>query len=461
MYNINSTSTSRYDSCDELKSTDSEGEGDQYNQHMLPWSKHGSLEGAYRRRHGSGDQHEGGYRSLERNPASSIVLPELRPSKYGSKRESTLEYNDSQYQMMPPPPPPETTMHLPGHHGGESDVDLPPPPPPLQGVNPYSYHEDPYSSHSHRLPTEDPQSMSHMNQAQQTYQGGGYPPPGQTDTPHWYESGIHSGAEQTNNPKPLRQQPPPRTPVYESPPTMSFVQQAPPVEQQTYSQVESQQQMTVTKFQSYVEVSKPFEMSDFYKYSEKLRKQRTVQSRQSKLEAVLSGDAIPSPQGPRSQGDGMHSTPAQSPHGVRYPPYPVASPSSPSMSPAGSGYSSPASGSIEQGQSSPHTAQRSSRSSSPYIPSSPNPGMYHGRAARGPAAQSYSSIQQTSSVYSSHSSHATHSSTSHMSYSQHNSYESPAHTPMTKQMVYQPPTPQTCLPVSPSSNSSTHTTPNR
>ena len=32
--------------------------------------------------------------------------------------------------------------------------------------------------------------------------------------------------------------------------------------------------MTVKKFQNYVEISKPFEMSDFYKYSERLRRQR-------------------------------------------------------------------------------------------------------------------------------------------------------------------------------------------
>ena len=41
---------------------------------------------------------------------------------------------------------------------------------------------------------------------------------------------------------------------------------------------QQQQNMTVTKYQNYVEVSKPFEMADFYKYSEKLRRQRVGDS---------------------------------------------------------------------------------------------------------------------------------------------------------------------------------------
>lgn len=44
------------------------------------------------------------------------------------------------------------------------------------------------------------------------------------------------------------------------------------------SQSQHQQSLTVTKYQNYVEVSKPFEMSDFYKYSEKLRRQRVSES---------------------------------------------------------------------------------------------------------------------------------------------------------------------------------------
>ncbi|ELT98508.1 hypothetical protein CAPTEDRAFT_207600 [Capitella teleta] len=44
------------------------------------------------------------------------------------------------------------------------------------------------------------------------------------------------------------------------------------------SGVESPTSTVTTKYQNYVEVSKPFEMSDFYKYSEKLRRQRVNES---------------------------------------------------------------------------------------------------------------------------------------------------------------------------------------
>ena len=476
MYNIQSLSTCRYDSGDELKSNSSVNTDDEFTEEhphsslRFP-SKHGSLD---RRRHDSGEQHEGGYRSLERNKSAPIILPELQPSKYGSKRESTAEYNDSKFHLVEMPP--EGGIVFQGYSAGESDTDLPPPPPPIA----HQYGPGPHGDGSYPPPPPamhgdcgyPPPPPHHVEQRQPgdgsgKYHPSGYPPGGVDQ--QWYESGIKSGADSTE--PQVRQANPPRTPVFETPP-LQFVQQDPPPMQQTYAHTESQQ-MTVTKFQSYVEVSKPFEMSDFYKYSEKLRKQRTVEKRQQRLEAVLAGQAIPSPQGTpgqRGQADGsVYSSGTPSPQGAgaaRYHGYPLASPSSPgSMSPGGSTYSS-ASGSVNQGQQgSPALRHRSSRSSSPFMdgsgyraPSSPNPGAsYPTRGVRGPAAASYGIHSSSTTSY---------SSSSHSSYHSHQmSYQTSSSVvaPPTKQVVYQPPAPQTCTPITQSPNISTsnNTTPNR
>ena len=475
MYNIQSLSTCRYDSGDELKSNSSMTDdefADEHPQTSLRYpSKHGSLD---RRRHGSGEQHEGGYRSLERNSSAPIILPELQPSKYGSKRESTTEYNDAKFHLVEMPQ--DGGIVFQGYSAGESDTDLPPPPPPIAqqyGHGPYgdgSYPPPPPSAmHSGNYPP--PPPPHHGEQRQPGDGSGSHPASGYSQSgidQQWYESGIKSGAESSGHQ--MKQANPPRTPVYETPP-LQFVQQDPPPVQQTYAHTESQQ-MTVTKFQSYVEVSKPFEMSDFYKYSEKLRKQRTVEKRQQKLEAVLAGHVIPSPRGTpdqRGQADGsVFSSGTPSPQGAgaaRYQGYPLASPSSPgSMSPSGSTYSS-ASGSGTQGQQgSPALQHRSSRSSSPYTdgsgyrtPSSPNPGAsYPTRGVRGPAAASYGIHSSSTTSYSS----------SHSSYHSHQmTYQSSCSmvTPPTKQIVYQPLAPQSCMLItqSPNTNTSNNTTPNR
>ena len=413
-----------------------------------------------------------------------------------SKRESTAETGEARLQLVEMPA--DGGIVFKGYTG-DSDSDLPPPPPPI------AQYSGQYTGDAAGYPPPPPPVTSHDGGIPQELRqpGDGHPqhPPSQYPQ-QWYESGIKSGAEPSsgNNPQQIRQQNPPRTPVFENPP-LPFVQQDPPA-QQMYSHTETQQ-MTVTKFQSYVEVSKPFEMSDFYKYSEKLRKQRTVERRQQKLEAVLAGQAIPSPQGARGQGDGSG---APSPAGgatARYTGYHP-----------GSGATSPSQGSASASASPAPHQRNTSRSASPYTasPASPTPGIAFGgarpgpeaqptpgsaiafggarpgpeaqptpgsaiafggarsgpgcasptpgypRTPRGPAAASYG-IHSTSTAYSSA------STGSGGSYHQM-SYQSSSSTvvaPPTKQIVYQPPAPQTCTPItqSPNTTGSNSTTPNR
>ncbi len=417
-------------------------------------SVHGSLDRRRNYSGGSGDQHEGGYRSLERNSSAPVILPELQPSKYGSKRESTAD----------PPGHYEGPEQGGGgfYTGADSDSDLPPPPPPIAYGSGYG---DGYAGSGSAYP---PPPPLHQGVELQRHPGdGGSVTGGQyakfaNGTPaQWYESGIKSGGGGAEQPAQIRQQNPPRTPVFENPP-MQFVQQEPPPPQQTYNP--ETQQMTVTKFQSYVEVSKPFEMSDFYKYSEKLRKQRTIEKRQQKLEAVLAGQAIPSPVAGaagtpgavRGQGDGSGApSPRYAAGGGAYP---FASPSSPSMSPGSSSSGPPP-------QGSPALHQRGSRSASPYgDPYRGSPGggaAFPARGVRGPAAASYGIHSSSSST-----TYSTAGGTSTFHAHHQVSYQSSGSvvTPPTKQMVYQPPAPQNCTPIAPSPNSSSasnNTTPNR
>ena len=202
MYNITSQNMMRYDSGDELKDgvhVNNQGvlsDGESYNR-----PKYGSLEGHYRNRQKEFNEQRFG--SLERNRSSPILLPELTPSRFGSKRESTCDHKDSIC------PYPENC---------------------LNNVHPQFYVGDHHSNGS--------------------TVGGSY---GQDNvsTDQYYPQNIRHEMN--------------RTPQYQ--PSHN------PYYQETNNTTESPN-LKVKTHQGVVEMSKPFEMSDFYKYSERIRKQR-------------------------------------------------------------------------------------------------------------------------------------------------------------------------------------------
>lgn len=270
LYNVNTHRTAHYSSADELKSPEEGGEpyydGDQ-GSGIPPQRYPQPGAGGEGRRYGS----------LDRNAhLTDYNFAELSPSKFGSKRESHSDYRDSVY--------PDGTEH--GQY-----VDYMPPLPSSAGF------EVPQAPPAANYPPQ--QSQGRVRRLQQEFEGYMDKTPTQTERTasgtnlpyidsssshsslhsaasnphqqHWYDS------RDSNSNGAVRQQAPPRTPQFESPPT-PFVQEYTP--ENTNSHVHSpqtespQHPMTVTKHQGYVEVSKPFEMSDFYKYSERLRKQR-------------------------------------------------------------------------------------------------------------------------------------------------------------------------------------------
>lgn len=286
LYNINTNQTMRYDSSDELKDGEGEEAYTAESQRLQLPSKHGSLEGAYRRRSRDFEGHMNRAGSLE----DDLMLPSLAPSKYGSKRDSAADYNMEYHSSSLPPPRTRESDTDSISHSSSSTQELPPPP--------------------RELLMGDGNEDSGFASYEGNYQD-----------KMWYEVGEPSSG--------LRQQPPPHTPQFESPPPSVVHQDQVSYQHESRSQLRSPQQvMTVTKYQSYVEVSKPFEMSDFYKYSEKLRKQRNIQTKQEKLEAILSGKQIP-PQPPHVDNVKRYPPYLTSPTGSR-PESPYSSMNSPS-----------------------------------------------------------------------------------------------------------------------------------
>lgn len=433
LYNINTNQTARYDSADELKTPGSEDERsyiDESERLRLP-SKHGSLEGAYRRksrevpdltRYGSLE-----YNLQERN---NYNLPQLIPSRFGSKRESTAaDCGESNYQIidMPPPPPglrESDTDSM--SQSGSSTQDFPPPPPPAELMAGYTQcNSGPTDQDSgHSSVRSSYMETNQHSQSHSSVHGGSM-----NSSQQWYECG--------DSPPNLRQQPPPHTPHYEVPP-QTFVAQDSMYQRETHAATDKspQQVMTVTKYQSYVEVSKPFEMSDFYKYSERLRKQRTVQTRQHKMEAVLSGEELQAnanSQNASFQEDldqsqntsGLYSGGA---HGSsRYPPSYVSSPGS--MSPGS--YGSPVR------PSSPFTT--GARSGSPFSHS--HDGSYSMQKVTVRTRTPYS-VQSSLVSY-------------HSQTYQGSTPSPPVAQQSPRQMPYTPPQPQTCEPILDSPSSST------
>lgn len=433
-YNVNTHQMAHYNSADELgKSSSSDDllnemrEQERQNQVWLP-SKHGSLEGAYRKRNQSGDGHVQRYMSSHghHHHGEGFIIPHLTPSRFGSKRESTADYRDSMY------PSEEYTLYnmddrSQSGSSNRDDYDFPPPPPPHE-LNHWGeegqplQHQPGYYNQMHGF---NPTSVRDQAVLE-------------SDNGVPYMDSPHGNSQQYSNESTdsVKQQPPPHTPKTEVPP-QSFIQDSPYDSSNALSpSMDSPQQvMTVTKYQSYVEVSKPFEMSDFYKYSEKLRKQRTINSRQQKLEAVLSGQPIPKSQ------EGPPPVP------VRYNSYISSTPggSSPGpLSPVSSAYGSPARPSSPFNSSS-QGSQRSSRPSSPYTGghiSPPSPRNYQNVhqsvRTRGPYAVQSNLVQTQYHAQS-------------MAYQQGGNQQQSTN-PAAQHLPYQAPKPMTCEPLRSAAN---------
>ncbi|XP_013384701.1 FERM domain-containing protein 4A isoform X7 [Lingula anatina] len=326
MYNVNTGSTAHaghYQSTDELKGggeglygggdNSSVGSDDRGG---FP-ARHNSLEGTYRR----GSKEYPRYGSLERNvntftrqqqyyldqqqqqqqhQRQEENLPELTPSRFGSKRDSHSDFGDYFERDRP-------VHNMPHHHHQQHH---------------HHHHQQHKQQHHHSSHPHHQQHQRYSNIEEKSYGAAEASIPyidsnGHRHEPRqWYETSEsppslkhrhHSGSD---------------SPRYESPlqPNVKHdimnisrdIQQRLSVEREknpernenrtnTKGAPESPKPvMTVTKFRPYREVTKPYELSDFYKYSEKLRRQRSNES-------------------PGSQSSGTPPHSGQEPHSPRSP----------------------------------------------------------------------------------------------------------------------------------------------
>ncbi|XP_050412007.1 FERM domain-containing protein 4A isoform X3 [Patella vulgata] len=296
MYNINSQRTSHYNSMDKLKSPTHSGQrADQYDRINLT-TKHGSLEGAYRKKGSQGQGQGQGqkYGSLERNkkPDQSercdAPLPELRPSRYGSKRESASEYSD-----------PETPT--------------------------------PQSMRMVEVPVQHETAESHYYTTKQFLYGDSYSGSEQSTvgmSPR-HDRNLHDrSAEQCYSPRTYEGSFPrtdrrPYSPGYDHNTSSSSSVN------RMETQPSSSKLVTVTRYQPQTEVTKPYELSDFYKYSEKLRRKRQVDIYQKQLIGV---DRLSRSSTPSQSSEGDYPSPNSSQPSSPYRGVPSSHPLSPNQS---------------------------------------------------------------------------------------------------------------------------------
>ncbi|KAL5014938.1 hypothetical protein ScPMuIL_009208 [Solemya velum] len=260
MYNVNSQRTSHYDSTDEMKTPTNPEPFDGVesvfeNRIKLP-SKHGSLDGTFRKSSLSSQK----YGSLERKTRKrdsgfeqekqhsdsdlhvNVNVTSLEPTRFGSKRDSL---SDSE----PRTPKNNMIIELPVSH----EV------PTSRFQNQYSVQrvvspDRQYGQWEDSTTTEPSPIIQSPNQQ-----------PPDPSSPHSVSGQLYS----------------PNSQNVSIPPTEHSVNiqrvESPHSHPQTSTLV------TVRKLQPHIEISKPFEMSDFYKYSEKLRRQRRLDLYQQQL----------------------------------------------------------------------------------------------------------------------------------------------------------------------------------
>ncbi|KAK3103949.1 hypothetical protein FSP39_023169 [Pinctada imbricata] len=241
MYNLMTQRKSHYESTDELK-TPTHGCNDSVFSDRQ-YSRHGSLDGSFRKQSSS----QQNYGSLERNSRrwdhwsqrdrqlsdseASVHLSELEPSRFGSKRNSQSEYDLTS--------PRNNVVEVPVHHE--------------------------QTRGNHRRYKSTPWEDSAIMEQSPIIQSPDKDFEKQCYSPRLHEGNFFSNKGQI--------------------PYSTDQNSAKSTESPRYSR-QSNALVTVTKIQPHrnVEVvSKPFEMSDFYKYSEKIRRQRMIDQYQQQL----------------------------------------------------------------------------------------------------------------------------------------------------------------------------------
>ena len=204
--------------------------------------------------------------------------------------------------------------------------------------------------------------------------------------------------------------------------------------------------VTVTRLQPHTEVSKPYEFSDYVKYSERLRRKRQVEQVQQQL---FGDDHLPinsgsiSPQSVDSDGHSSHSSSQHSSHSY-------SSPHSFPHSPHPSNHLSSHSSSSMTSPTSPQPQGLPPSSASSLKP--PRAMQHYGRSASAPlASPSFppkhydSSAPYPDGQISSGSSYTMKSAGGHTHYAMHQTYK--VQHSSAKHSHYQPPQPMTCNPV--------------
>ena len=278
LYNLNLNRTACYNSRDELKTGERRHpdppldpystypQAHQYYQHSAPVNSRnlprsasfdsrggGSVENEV---HGySHPQHQHGAERWAHDVDSSssssgVLIGELTPSRFGSKRESHSDRRDSPFY----------NAHLPVHEYDHAHV-----------------YGDASVAHAQQLHSrmQVSNSMPYMDSSHSSQASS-------ASSNHFRYNSHRSTTDTTS----LRQQNPPLTPQFESPPVAVLRHDSPKLSRaatsaHAYAAARERgavspllSSMTVTKYSNFVETSKPFEMADFYKYSEKIRKTR-------------------------------------------------------------------------------------------------------------------------------------------------------------------------------------------
>ena len=240
MYNLPTQQKSHYESSDQLKTPTNKN----YSENVFD-DKHSSLDSSYRK-----TSNPKNYGSLERNmrrknelswqprdrqhsdsDASVNQLTDIEPSKYGSKRASQSEYDLSGLR--------NNLIELPVRHEEQEEREN-------------RRHQNRWNDVAHTEPSPVIQSPNQEHREEP-----------QCYSPRNFEGNFQNRKGGRNSPYVERSV---LTKRVESPNSSAVV--------------------TVTKLQPHrnVElVSKPFEMSDFYKYSEKIRRQRMIDNYQQQL----------------------------------------------------------------------------------------------------------------------------------------------------------------------------------
>lgn len=267
MYNVNSQRTSHYDSMDEMKTPTNPEPFDSVesvfeSRIKLP-SKHGSLDGTFRKssltsqKYGSlerksSKQRDSGYEQEKQHSDSdlNVNVTNLEPNRFGSKRESL---SDSE----PRTPINNMLIELPVSHESpthryENNVQ--------RVLSPDGPWED-------STTTEPSPIIQSPNQA-----------PANAVGSHGVSGQLYSSQNVS-------------TPQTEHSVTIQRVESP-----------QSSTLVTVRKLQPHIEISKPFEMSDFYKYSEKLRRQRLLDHYQQQLMGSEKGSPPSTPSQHSSDG---------------------------------------------------------------------------------------------------------------------------------------------------------------